>query len=153
MLKYTTFFHLTEQFAHCLKFWLWQPKLATAVAVLQPLNLPASQHSFVPWQCSNFPASQPLSTPLYFWVLVGHFSHCHRESSGTSKTSFTTIHMYITSIVSYSAKLQFLYSGLMWSEVLSEPCPVGGRTCGQDRAYTVQCHGLPMTTSRRREWT
>jgi len=36
---------------------------------------------------------------------------------------------------------------------MSEPCPVGGRTCGQDRAYTVQCRGLPMTTSRRREWT
>jgi len=28
----------------------------------------------------------------------------------------------------------------------------GGRG-GQDRAYTVQCRGLPMTTNRRREWT
>ena len=37
--------------------------------------------------------------------------------------------------------------------LVSELCPVGGRTCGQDRAYTVQCRGLPMTTSRRREWT
>jgi len=36
---------------------------------------------------------------------------------------------------------------------VSEPCPVGGRTCGQGRAYTVQCRGLPMTTSRRQEWT
>jgi len=28
-----------------------------------------------------------------------------------------------------------------------------GRHGGQDRVYTVQCCGLPMTTSRRREWT
>jgi len=43
--------------------------------------------------------------------------------------------------------------GLIYSGLVSEPCPVGGRTCGQDRAYTVQCRGLPMTTSRRRKWT
>jgi hypothetical protein len=35
MLKYTTFFYLTERFAHRLRF----VQLATAVAVLQPPSL------------------------------------------------------------------------------------------------------------------
>jgi hypothetical protein len=95
MLKYTTFFHLTEQFAHRLR--------CTQLRYCrQPPSLPASFKQ---------------SIPASHLVNLGHFRHCHRKVSGTSKTSLFTIHMYIASIMNYLAELQFLYSGLMWSDV------------------------------------